>query len=108
MKNYLKPGKSQFMKISGLQCDKSHCGYIDKDINADDYEKYINAPCPSCGSSLLTQNDFNSIQRMLKIERFFIKVLKIMGININHKKFEDNDFVSLSMNGTGNIFIKKD
>lgn len=104
----MKPSESKFMKIGGgLKCDKEGCDYINPDINSDDYKNHINAPCPKCGSSLLTQKDFDTIQRALKLEFFTLKILKFLGINTGNKVFNDKGSIALSLNGTGKIFIKK-
>lgn len=42
----------------GLKCDAPGCDFRDETILAEDYEKWVNAPCPKCGANLLTQEDF--------------------------------------------------
>jgi len=59
------------VKISGLKCDNPNCDYNDPSIKVEDYEKWIDAPCPKCGQSLLTQADYDTVQKILKITKFF-------------------------------------
>ena len=40
--------------ISGLKCDNPSCDYSNPDIPFEQYEQFINCPCPKCGQSLLT------------------------------------------------------
>lgn len=65
------------IQISGLKCDKDGCDYRDDTIPFDEYEKSIGKPCPKCGESLLTQDDYDVTFRLLK--RWSI-VKKILGI----------------------------
>lgn len=53
------------LKISGLKCDK--CSFKDDDIKIQDYIYLVNKPCPACGSNLLTEQDFRSVQLLAKI-----------------------------------------
>lgn len=40
--------------IQGLQCDNSNCDYSNPDIPFEQYEQFVNCPCPKCGQLLLT------------------------------------------------------
>lgn len=44
--------------FDGLQCDAPTCDWSDMTIPFEDYEKHVNAPCPKCGSNILTERDF--------------------------------------------------
>lgn len=48
----------------GLMCDNEQCDYKDETIKSVDYEKWIDAPCPKCGDSLLTREDFVNIRTL--------------------------------------------
>jgi hypothetical protein len=52
------------MNISGLKCDK--CDYSDPSVKLEDYEKSIGRPCPECGESLLTQEDYDGVIQMVQ------------------------------------------
>jgi len=61
-------------KIYGLKCDNPTCDYHDDTILREEYERYINFPCPKCGSILLTQADYDAVIFLEKIEKTFIKL----------------------------------
>jgi hypothetical protein len=48
----------------GLKCDAKGCDYRDDSIEGKDYHKWVNAPCPKCGESLLTPKDFAFIKKL--------------------------------------------
>lgn len=50
--------------IVGLKCDAEGCDYRNDDIPCDEYELWIDTPCPECGASLLTQADFELVQTL--------------------------------------------
>lgn len=49
---------AMIIKYKGIKCDNPECDYQDSEVSANDYIKYVNKPCPKCGSILLTENDF--------------------------------------------------
>lgn len=59
-----------WLQIHGLKCDKPGCGYKDDNITREMYPAYIDHPCPNCGASLLTPEDFKTVLRMEAIVRF--------------------------------------
>ena len=78
------------MNIKGLQCDKPGCNYVDMSINVEDYKEYIDRPCPECGSSLLTQIDYDIVQKLIEIAE-------------NLPEGEETEKCSVKLNGTGRI-----
>ena len=84
------------VNIRGLKCDKEDCDYIDMTIKVDDYKDYIDCPCPKCGSSLLTQVDFDIVQKMIVLSEMF-----------PYDPEKDLDKVSVHLNGTGDIKFEK-
>ena len=52
-------------EIKGLECDAEGCGYADNDARFENYERYLNAPCPECGANLLTQADMAAVKAIL-------------------------------------------
>jgi len=59
------PFKTPMMSnISGLKCDSPDCDYKDDTIDSVDYEQHIDKPCPDCGESLLTQDDYDKVQQI--------------------------------------------
>lgn len=50
--------------IKGIKCDNISCDY--RDDGADfEPEKYLDMPCPKCGSNLFTSKDFSLLKSML-------------------------------------------
>lgn len=84
-------------EISGLKCDTPSCDYRDDSIKADNYERYINEPCPKCGESLLTQADYDIVQKYLAIAESLNKVFGEVA--------DDSPVVrvSLGLDGTGKV-----
>ena len=54
------------MKGVGIECN--HCGYKDTTAKWEDYERFINLPCPECGCIILTQKDYNHMRLLRKFE----------------------------------------
>lgn len=52
------------MNISGLKCD--NCDYSDDSVKLEDYEQSIGKPCPNCGESLLTKEDYDGVMQMVQ------------------------------------------
>ena len=46
----------------GLKCDNPECDYVNMDIPRNEYEKWVNKPCPKCGENLLTEEDYMKSQ----------------------------------------------
>lgn len=46
------------MDVKGIKCDNPSCDFIDMSVEFEDYENWLNKPCPKCGSSLLTDHDY--------------------------------------------------
>jgi len=46
-----------------LECD--NCDYIEKDFLPKNLELYIDKPCPNCGMSLLTKEDYINQQMFM-------------------------------------------
>jgi hypothetical protein len=59
---------SRFLAIKlgviGLKCDTPTCTWQDMSIPRKDYPKWIDAPCPCCGASLMTPANFRSLKIM--------------------------------------------
>lgn len=52
------------LNISGLKCD--HCDYRDDDVQFSEYKNSINKPCPKCGNSLLTEQEYKDCLKIYK------------------------------------------
>lgn len=97
----------KMFKINGIKCDTPNCGYSDMTVKSSDYHNWLNKPCPKCSANLLTQKDYDIVQKMESINNFKIvrlitfielSIRKILGLKLYNMKAE--------MNGTGKIVIK--
>ena len=92
-------------KVKGLKCDNPDCDFRDDTINAEDYEKWLNVPCPKCGSNLFTQKDYNALIGMMKIVKFvniiMFPIMFIFGRWLKRKKYVGK------MDGTGDITMEE-
>lgn len=85
------------MKIGGIKCDNDDCDFVDMSVKVEDYDKWLNKPCPKCGENLLTEDDYKNTQLILEI----VKLTN----NICPEVKDDKEVVSasISMNGTGEL-----
>lgn len=55
----------------GLKCDNPECDFVDMSIKVEEYESWLNAPCPKCGSNLLTQGDLDTVKMIIALGKLF-------------------------------------
>lgn len=83
------------LSIAGIKCDNEQCDYINENVSFEDYEAWLDKPCPKCGDNLLTKEDLDATRQLIEIAKLF------------DKKEESDDTVSLifeaEMNGSGKI-----
>lgn len=91
--------------IKGIKCDNPACGWRDMSV-AFDMDKFLNAPCPACGSNLFTQKDYDAMKRMFarvavvnRILRPFVKLLARRGQTKEVRQ-------RLEMDGSGKVYRK--
>lgn len=87
--------------ISGLKCDNPSCDYSNPDIPFEQYEQFINCPCPKCGQSLLTPQAYKMCVAMKNMGQFITKITG--GEKENSSKVE----VPLDMDEYGHVGKKK-
>lgn len=58
--------KGKILHVGGLKCDNPDCDYRNDDIPFQDYELYLEVPCPKCWEPLLTEADFQFVKRLAK------------------------------------------
>ena len=86
--------------IGGLKCDNSICEYKDESIKVEEYEGYINHPCPECGSPLLTQADYDQVQNILRVLNMFSELPQdAVAETANGQQAK----ISFELNGTGEM-----
>ena len=94
-----------------VKCDNPACDYTvlneNKDPNNPDLKEYLNKPCPKCGENLLTEKDYKSFKRMIKIIATINKVARFLGMK--PKPEDDQILVSVGCHdGNYTIKIKED
>lgn len=95
-------------QIGGLKCDTATCDYRDDQITVDQYESYVNAPCPKCGASLLTPEDFAVVQHTLLVTEFINslsseELSELINIPIEDLDTTETGTLSMELNGTGDV-----
>lgn len=48
-------GDNLRIQIRGIKCDNPNCDFSDMTVKYEDYDKWLNKPCPKCGHNLLTK-----------------------------------------------------
>ena len=94
----MKLSESKMIKLKGIKCDSKGCDYREDIVSADEYESYLNKPCPKCGSNLFTEKDFNAIKNLIRFEQLINTICDIP----DGQKLE----LGLSMDGSGSVAIK--
>jgi len=54
--------KASGFEVSGIKCD--NCNYADSTVTRDDYDEYLNKPCPKCNENLLTEEDYELVKQL--------------------------------------------
>ena len=81
--------------VQGIKCDNPECDYKDMSVKYEDYPKWIDKPCPCCGSNLLTKRDYNVTKLMVKLSSIFGK------IEVPEEKVDT--MVDVKLNGTDKV-----
>jgi hypothetical protein len=99
------------LTISGLKCDTRGCDFRDDEVTFEQYPKSIGRPCPKCGASLLTQEDYDKCyDAYQKVEAFNIikaKIQKFIPWKWLWKGKPAKLTVKLNNDGTKDVKIKK-
>ena len=78
-------GKNIEFTSKGLKCDNEKCDWKDETIQFEDFDQWLNKPCPKCGENLLTQEDYNNSMLMLDVVNFINSLSKEELIEYNKK-----------------------
>lgn len=108
-------------EIFGIQCDATACDYRDDNVKREEYPDYLNKPCPKCGESLLTPEDYRMMQVIENaakmVEQMSPEMLEKVSQEMNAflspeqleqlKQIEEsgatNAHVRFELNGTGDV-----
>lgn len=86
----------------GLKCDAPGCGWSDMTIPRSEYPEYRNAPCPACGSNILTDADWKTLRRLERL----VAVINVLFFWMKPPKEDEPHYettVDLHGDGKGNI-----
>lgn len=86
------------LNIKGIKCDS--CDYNNEDVLVEEYDQWLNKPCPECGVNLLTEADYNNVKVLMNLASV------MNGIFPSPKEDEEIITGSIEMNGTGEMNIK--
>lgn len=51
----------------GIKCDNPKCDYSDESVKMEDYDQWLNKPCPKCGENLLNEEDYFMVKTLLAL-----------------------------------------
>ena len=89
--------KAAFLDIKGIKCDNETCDYSDMEAEFIP-DKYLNAPCPKCGSNLFTQADYDAIKAQVKLVEMVNDIFPNAAVD-NDKYFT----AEIKLNGSGKV-----
>lgn len=89
----------------GIKCD--YCDYKNLEVLREDYEKWLNEPCPKCGENLLTEEDFEALQ---KIEEEVESLNKWVLEEFMDESSLNNEIIVIPIkaDGSGSLELDKD
>ena len=91
------------MDVKGIKCDNPNCDFMDMSVKFEDYESWLNKPCPKCGSNLLTDKDYFMTKTLYNLSNALNKIFPQREDN------EEDVCISVEMNGTDKVkFIQKE
>lgn len=77
------------VQIRGIKCDNPDCDFLDMSVKYEDYDKWLNKPCPKCGANLLTQRDYDICKLSMKLAGLLNKLPQMPGKKV-HQQWDFN------------------
>lgn len=74
------------VKIEGIKCDNPGCDYVNTSVNINNFQEWVDKPCPQCGEILLNKSDY-------KFAKFSIGVSNIINKILPKRKDDEPDSV---------------
>jgi hypothetical protein len=98
--------KAVELNIKGIKCD--HCDYKEPNVKFEEYEQFLNKPCPKCGENLLTEADLNSVKMMIQLTDVANEMFPsgFDGDDSKVPEFDKKIKAAVEMDGTGKMNIK--
>ena len=90
------------LEVRGLKCDAEGCNYSDMSVDSENYSEYVDAPCPDCGASLLTPEDYAA----------FLAIVEAVNMvnELDLPASEDDEVIEarIKMDGSGKVKLEID
>lgn len=99
-------GDNLRVQIRGIKCDNPNCDFSDMTVKYEDYDKWLNKPCPKCGHNLLKQRDYDECKLYMKIASLFNKLPTLPGRKVKKQMIFDGNGTTTTSK-YNNIFVLK-
>lgn len=84
----------------GLKCDNPTCDFVDMSIAIEDYDNWLNVPCPKCGENLLTQEDLDAVKMIVVLCKL------VQASEYEDKGLDGKATLQFNFDGTGNVEMR--
>lgn len=91
------------INVGEIKCDNPDCDFRDETAKFENYEAWLNKPCPQCGANLLTEADLKTVQTIVSITTLINWVLRPFVKLIKNPK---RTAITGEMNGTGQVTFR--
>lgn len=81
----------------GLKCDNPSCDFVDMSIAIEDYDNWLNVPCPKCGTNLLTKEDLDAVKMIIVLSKL------VQASEYENKGADGEATLHFNFDGTGNV-----
>lgn len=81
----------------GLKCDNPSCDFVDISIVIEDYDNWLNVPCPKCGTNLLTKEDLDAVKKIIALSKL------VQASEYVNKGVDGEATLHFNFDGTGNV-----
>jgi len=89
--------------VKNLKCDAEHCNHKEDIDTKVPLERYIGKSCPKCGESLLTQEDYETVQALQTMAETLDSLFPVVGRN------EVSEILlPIELRGDGKLYPRRD
>ena len=68
--------KIDHIDITGIKCNNPECDYELDNIPLEEFKNFLNKPCPLCGTTLLNEEELNTVKIWYAIKAIAYKLDK--------------------------------
>lgn len=90
----------------GIKCDNPECDYADQTVKIEDYKKWLNKPCPKCGSNLLTEADYKNVRLLVWLTNTTNKICNTTHKTTHDSSENEQSTIAFHMDGSGDVNIE--